>query len=90
MLAWWFLLRVALAGPPWEKPQSSSRINAGTAEPVRVSPPEAVAYLLEFALHSNTHGVSNTATGVSALVSNTTGRSNTANGFVALFSNNNP
>jgi hypothetical protein len=47
MRALWFLLRVALAGPPWEKPPSSSRINAGTAEPVRVSPPEAVAYLLE-------------------------------------------
>jgi hypothetical protein len=36
-----------LAGPQREKLQSSSRINAGTAEPVRVSPPEAVAYLLE-------------------------------------------
>jgi hypothetical protein len=43
----WFLLRVALAGPQREKLHSSSRINAGTAEPVRVSPPEAVAYLLE-------------------------------------------
>src|SRR5262245_19296065 len=38
---------VALAGPPREKPHLSSRINAGTAEPVRVSPPEAVAYPLE-------------------------------------------
>ena len=28
-------------------PSSSSRINAGTAEPFRVSPPEAVAYPLE-------------------------------------------
>src|SRR6266571_7452438 len=47
MLALWFLLLVALAGPQREKPPSSSRINAGTAEPFRVSPPEAVAYPLE-------------------------------------------
>jgi hypothetical protein len=47
MRALWFLLLVALAGPHREKPHSSSRINAGTAEPVRVSPPEAVAYPLE-------------------------------------------
>src|SRR5215831_6453960 len=47
ILALWFLLLVALAGPHREKPHSSSRINAGTAEPVRVSPPEAVAYPLE-------------------------------------------
>jgi hypothetical protein len=47
MLALWFLLRVALAGPHREKSHSSSRINAGTAEPFRVSPPEAVAYPLE-------------------------------------------
>src|SRR6267143_1954027 len=45
--ALWFLLLVALAGPRREKPHSSSRINAGTAEPFRVSPPEAVAYPLE-------------------------------------------
>jgi hypothetical protein len=50
MLALWFLLFVALAGPHREKPPSSSRINAGTAEPVRVSPPEAVAYPLELAI----------------------------------------
>ena len=47
MRALWFLLLVALAGPQREQPHSSSRINAGTAEPFRVSPPEAVAYLLE-------------------------------------------
>jgi hypothetical protein len=45
--ALWLLLLMALAGPDREKPQSSARINAGTAEPVRVSPPEAVAYPLE-------------------------------------------
>jgi hypothetical protein len=38
---------MALAGPWWEKPYLSSPINAGTAEPFRVSPPEAVAYPLE-------------------------------------------
>src|SRR6266851_2609912 len=43
----WFLLCMALAGPWWEKPYLSSPINAGTAEPFRVSPPEAVAYPLE-------------------------------------------
>src|SRR5712691_11877419 len=43
----WFLLLMALAGPWWEKPYLSSPINAGTAEPFRVSPPEAVAYPLE-------------------------------------------
>src|SRR5882762_6947710 len=43
----WFLLFMALAGPWWEKPYLSSPINAGTAEPFRVSPPEAVAYPLE-------------------------------------------
>src|SRR5256885_3937189 len=42
-----FLLCMALAGPWWEKPYLSSPINAGTAEPFRVSPPEAVAYPLE-------------------------------------------
>ncbi len=47
ILALWFLLRVALAGPHREKPHPSSQINAGTAEPFRVSPPEAVAYPLE-------------------------------------------
>jgi hypothetical protein len=30
-----------------EKPPLPSRINAGTGEPVRVSPPEAVAYPVE-------------------------------------------
>jgi hypothetical protein len=45
----WFLLLVALAGPHREKPHLPSRINAGTAEPFRVSPPEAVAYPLELA-----------------------------------------
>jgi hypothetical protein len=49
-----------LAGPQREKLQSSSRINAGTAEPVRVSPPEAVAYLLELtAPRSNNRVFSN-------------------------------
>jgi hypothetical protein len=43
--ALWFLLLVALVDPQQEKPHSSSRNNAGTAEPFRVSPPEAVAYL---------------------------------------------
>ena len=44
MRAWWFLLLVALAGPQREKPHLPTRINAGTVEPLRVSPPEAVAY----------------------------------------------
>jgi hypothetical protein len=35
---------MALAGPPEEKPHLSVAINAGTAEPMGVSPPEAVAY----------------------------------------------
>src|SRR5947199_10561615 len=47
MLALWFLLRGALAGPHRETPPPPSRLNAGTAEPCRVSPPEAVAYPLE-------------------------------------------
>src|SRR5207248_6972247 len=46
----WFLLFMALAGPWWEKPYLSSPINAGTAEPFRVSPPEAVAYPLELSV----------------------------------------
>ena len=47
MRALWFRLCVALAGPHREKPHLPSRISAGTAEPLRVSPPEAVAYPLE-------------------------------------------
>ena len=35
---------MALAGPPKEKPHLTPTINAGTAEPMGVSPPEAVAY----------------------------------------------
>jgi hypothetical protein len=35
---------MALAGPPKEKPHLPSSYNAGTAEPMGVSPPEAVAY----------------------------------------------
>jgi len=35
---------MALAGPPKEKPHLASAYNAGTAEPMGVSPPEAVAY----------------------------------------------
>jgi len=50
MRAVWFLLCVALAGPQREKPHPPSRINTATAEPFRVSPPEAVAYPLELGL----------------------------------------
>src|SRR5205085_1401590 len=39
------------------------------------------------ALHNNTTGIRNTATGLGALFSNTTGSKNTATGFGALFSN---
>jgi len=35
---------MALAGPPKEKPHPVSAYNAGTVEPMGVSPPEAVAY----------------------------------------------
>src|SRR5215831_15999163 len=44
----WGLCMVWEAGPPTRRPLLP--LNAGTAEPVRVSPPEAVAYLLELAL----------------------------------------
>jgi hypothetical protein len=47
MLAGWLLLGVAVAGPPREQPPPPAPSNAGTAEPVRVLPPEAVAYPLE-------------------------------------------
>jgi hypothetical protein len=43
ILSWWFLLSMALAGPPKEKPHLAPVINAGTAEPLGVSPPEVVA-----------------------------------------------
>ncbi len=35
---------MALASPPKEKPHLAPSLNAGTAEPLGVSPPEAVAY----------------------------------------------
>src|SRR5262249_37262996 len=44
--AWGFCM-VWEAGSPTRRPLLP--LNAGTAEPVRVSPPEAVAYLLELA-----------------------------------------
>jgi hypothetical protein len=37
---------MALAGPPKEKPHLAPYLNAGTAEPMGVSPPEAAAYLV--------------------------------------------
>jgi len=43
-LSLWFLLLMALAGPPKEKPHLSPSHNAGTAEPMGVSLPEAMAY----------------------------------------------
>ncbi len=35
---------MALTSPPKEKPHLAPSLNAGTAEPLGVSPPEAVAY----------------------------------------------
>jgi hypothetical protein len=35
---------MALADPPQEKPHLAAAINAGTAEPLGLSPPEAAAY----------------------------------------------
>jgi hypothetical protein len=46
LLSSWFLLLMALAGPPKEKPHLAPYHNAGTAEPMGVSPPEAVAYVV--------------------------------------------
>ena len=42
---------MALAGPPKEKPHPVSAYNAGTVEPMGVSPPEAVAYQVLVTLH---------------------------------------
>src|SRR5215510_13022498 len=47
--AWGFCM-VWEAGSPTRRPLLP--LNAGTAEPVRVSPPEAVAYLLELTFPS--------------------------------------
>jgi hypothetical protein len=45
-----FFPGAALVAPHWEQPHSASHINAGTAEPFRVSLPEAVPYPLELGL----------------------------------------